>query len=191
MNSKHVLTILLGGIALFLISMALITKLDQDVSRTQIRPPAEFTAPADEQAPDVAPLVVTQPVEIKMITPSEYAAEIDSAEQVLIQLCQPKECVANRAVLERVAAGFIGVKFVQMSTADNQVLAARTKQQRDEMKALDASKDWDAYPVYMFKGAELYVAPPITSEDELKVFISMNASFEEPADSKETPVTPN
>lgn len=190
MNSKAVPTIVIAGLVVFILGHFAITRMDQDPSRTQHRPAEAAPATGEDHQSGATPPVVSQPTQIKMVTPADYPTEIDNAPQVLIQLCQADACAADRAVLERLAPRFVGVKFVQMSTSDNQELTERMKSERAEMQKLSPGQDWSAYPVYLFKGAELYVAPPITSDDQLKVFIETNASFQEPDGSEKDDTVP-
>lgn len=130
-----------------------------------------------------APVVVAHPTTIqttiKMVTPADYAAELDTSNNVLIQLCLPEQCAADRAVLERVGPSFSNVKFVQMSTADNTEFAGRLKAENEASIKKNSSIKPLAYPVYIYKGADLNIAP-VTSEEELRKFIETNLSADAP-----------
>lgn len=110
-------------------------------------------------------------IAIKMLTPADYATELDTADKVLIQVCLPENCASDRAVLERIAVDFDNVKFVQMSTADNKEFALRIEQEQKVLVEKDSSLKPLAYPVYAFKGADLNIAP-VSSEEELKALIA-------------------
>lgn len=132
-----------------------------------------------ESPPAVVANPTTIQTTIKMVTPADYAAELDTSDNVLIQLCLPEQCAADRAVLERVAPSFSAVKFVQMSTADNTEFAGRLKAENEASIKKDSSIKPLAYPVYIYKGADLNIAP-VTSEEELRTFIETNLSADAP-----------
>ncbi len=124
----------------------------------------------------VAAAAASSPSSIKLITPNDYASELDKANNVLIQLCKTEECTANRAVLERLQAEFADVKFVQMNSADNAEFADRLEREQEQVAKADKSQSALVYPVYVFKSADLQVAPPLKTDDELKQFIATNLS---------------
>jgi hypothetical protein len=113
---------------------------------------------------------------IKKVTAADYATELDTADNVLIQLCKPDQCATDRAALEALQPGFKNVKFVQMNIADNAEFANRLETEQNQMAKQDKSIKPLSYPVYIFKGADLQVAPALKSEAELKQFIEVNAS---------------
>ncbi|HNB23945.1 MAG TPA: hypothetical protein PKZ32_16125 [Candidatus Melainabacteria bacterium] len=117
---------------------------------------------------------------VKIVTPADYAAELDNSDNVLIQLCKPEQCDADRKVLERVKGGFATVKFVQMSSRDNPEFAQRLESEQQQLAKANNSQDTLAYPVYIFKGADLNVAPHLESEAQLKQFIATNIPEEAP-----------
>lgn len=128
----------------------------------------------------VKPTAVSSAATIKMVAPADYASELDNADNVLIQLCKPEQCDADRAVLERVKSGFDQVKFVQMSSRDNVEFAQRLESEQKQVAKASQSKSALIYPVYIFKSADLNVAPPLQSDDELKQFIATNISKDDP-----------
>lgn len=126
------------------------------------------------------PIAASTGATIKMVVPADYASELDNVDNVLIQLCKPEQCDADRAVLERVRSGFDQVKFVQMSSRDNVEFAQRLESEQQQVAKASQSQSALIYPVYIFKSADLNVAPPLRSDDELKQFIATNISKDEP-----------
>ncbi len=150
---------------LAVIALAAILSLTPDVKDTRTHP--ALASPANQATS-----------EIKMVTPSQYETEM--AGQVLIQLCKPEDCNADKAMLEGLPTSFIGVKFVQMATEDNREFVERLEREREQVPYSNIAKP--TYPLYIFKGADLQVAPEIKSQAELRQFIEMNASYERPSD---------
>ncbi len=131
-----------------------------------------------------SPVGVRQPVatggEIKVVTPADYAAELDNASNVLIQVCKPGQCKADKDVLARVRQGFAQVKFVQMSSKDNVDFAERLEREQAELAKINKTAIGLQYPVYVFKGNDLNVAPPLRTDDEVKQFIATNVAANVP-----------
>lgn len=128
----------------------------------------------------VKPSAASSAATIKMVAPADYASELDNTDNVLIQLCKPEQCEADRAVLERVRPGFDQVKFVQMSSRDNVEFAQRLESEQQQVAKASKSQSALVYPVYIFKSADLQVAPPLQNDDELKQFIATNISKDDP-----------
>lgn len=136
----------------------------------------------------------SQPNAVQIVTSSNNYAEMDSMPQALIQLCKD-ECTANKKVLEKLAPDYSSVAFVQMKTADNLDFTARMEREqqltaesthwaivrvwRSWMRWLGWGGEYAPvlYPMYIFKGSDLNVAPEIASNKDLKTFIEINASY--------------
>lgn len=112
---------------------------------------------------------------IKMVTPADYATELDTSNSVLIQLCKPEKCASDVAVMQQLKPGFDNVKFVQMSTVDNAEFANRLEKEQAVLIKKDSTFKPLAYPVYVFKGADLQIAP-VTTTEELRKFVEMNVA---------------
>lgn len=124
----------------------------------------------------VAAAAATTPSSIILVTANDYATELDKADNVLIQLCKPQACASDRSVLERIQTEFAGVKFVQMNSTDNAEFALRLEREQEQVAKADKSQSALVYPVYIFKSADLQVAPPLNTDEELKQFIATNLS---------------
>ncbi len=132
---------------------------------------------------------------VQIITSGHNYEEMDKMPQALVQLCLQEECAAQKAVLDKFASSFASVAFVQMSTSDNVDFAKRIKLEQQASAEAEHNivvQYWRAFlrymgwggelkvvqfPIYIFKGNELNVAPAVATDEQLKQFIELNASY--------------
>ena len=148
-----------------------------------------LTAFSAAQAESTSP-----PNAVQIVTSANNYVEMDSMPQALIQLCRD-ECATSKKVLEKLASNYASVTFVQMNTANNLEFTARME--REQQLTAEAAHNgfvrfwrscmrwlgWGGeyapvqYPIYVFKGSDLNVAPELVSDKDLKTFIEVNASY--------------
>ncbi len=146
---------------------------------------------------------------VQIVTSANKYEEMDKMSQALIQLCLKEECAAQKKVLDKLAPSYTSVSFVQMSTSDNVDFANRIKLEQEAVNegsrnivvrwwralmrflGLGGKPEAMQYPMYVFKGNDLNVAPDgVVTEAQLEQFIKLNASYAQELAPTEPAVTP-
>lgn len=131
----------------------------------------EHGTPAKSQLVPAKPA----PGTVKNVTQADIDKDTFNASgNVFMQVCETKDCGAQRAILERLARQFEDVEVYQ---ADKATVPALVKMLDEQVAAAakDPSAPAQSYPLYLYANANLNVAPGnVKDEESLRKFIETN-----------------